>query len=247
MKLMLSSLYINRTVCFSLSKADTLKQKLITIFNTMSKHKKYGELHSHEQFIHSCEKQKQQEYGVEMGTLANDHCRKNLQIAYRANQKEIINLTKHLTRTKKVEQNITSVKESLQTLSTRLQQKERKCWSIVEKINDILPKVLQKRSLTKKLDRAFHNFNTASVLKCVMKITHFSIIVFLYLNLRWKCSIEINFSFKMLMSLKTDSDELRVLVVESSDVMRQFLTETSNLRIEGSLDSDQRRLQPDIT
>lgn len=52
---------------------------------------------------------------------------------------------------------------------------------------------------------------------------------------------------KELLSLKSDSNELKQLVVESGNVMNQFLTETSNLRIEGSLDSDQRRYPPDDT
>ncbi|KAL3852397.1 hypothetical protein ACJMK2_016048, partial [Sinanodonta woodiana] len=40
---------------YCLSKAENLKQKVIGVMTIMMKHRKYGELHSHEKFIHQCE------------------------------------------------------------------------------------------------------------------------------------------------------------------------------------------------
>ncbi|XP_060598323.1 serine/threonine-protein kinase TBK1-like isoform X3 [Ruditapes philippinarum] len=249
-----------------LSKAETLKNKIASVSATMVKHRKYGDLHSHEKFIHKCEKQKLQEYNMFMWSLAVEHCKKNVQNVYRSTQREMGNLTKHLTRTKKVEQNISSVKDSLLQLSDRLKQKEEKCRSIVEKITKLLEKTLvdckgrfkmsplaasdvrsqppgaettaqakyepirselsMQESVTSESDSSGREGSTKPKRQRTMLLDKLT---------------------KELMSLKTDSDELRQLVVESGDVMQQFLSETSNLRIEGSLDSDQRRLHPDDT
>ena len=40
----------------SKSKVENLKQKITTVAGIMSKHRKYRDLHSHEEFIHKCEK-----------------------------------------------------------------------------------------------------------------------------------------------------------------------------------------------
>lgn len=44
------------TIFYSLSKAEYLKEKISLVNSTMVKHKKYRDLHEHEQFIHTCEK-----------------------------------------------------------------------------------------------------------------------------------------------------------------------------------------------
>ena len=41
---------------FSKSKVESLMVKISNIAGIMSKHRKYRELHSHEEFIHKCEK-----------------------------------------------------------------------------------------------------------------------------------------------------------------------------------------------
>ncbi|XP_045164555.2 serine/threonine-protein kinase TBK1-like isoform X2 [Mercenaria mercenaria] len=248
-----------------LSKAETFKSKIAGVSATMVKHRKYGDLHSHEQFIHKCEKQKLQEYTMFMWSLALEHCRKNLQNCFRSTQREMGNLTKHLTRTKKVEQNISSVKESLVQLSDRLKQKEEKCRGIVERITKLLEKTLVKGKGKKISPLAIGDIRGQPPGAETQEQVGYEPIRS-ELHMQESVTSESDSSgregsstpkrqrtvlldklTRELLSLKTDSDELKKLVVESGDVMQKFLSETSNLRIEGSLDSDQRRLQPDDT
>lgn len=249
------------------SKADTFKHKIASVSATMSKHRKYGDLHSHEQFIHKCEKQKLQEYTMYMWSLSTEHCTRNLQTCFKSSLRELGNLIKHLTRTKKVEQNITSVKDSLAQLSEKLFQKETKCRGIIERIKTLLEKTLGNKAKTKPSPLATCDMknipvgNNEAVLTTRSEGIRPELPSQESVNIAPGQSSARDYSStpkrqrtelldkltRELLSLKTDSDELKNLVVESGAVMKQFLSETSSLKIEGSLDSDQRRIGPDDT
>ncbi|KAL4226441.1 hypothetical protein ACF0H5_014424 [Mactra antiquata] len=245
------------------SKAESLKQKIMSVSSTMVKHRKYGDLHSHEHFIHKCEKQRLQEFGMTLTSLANDHCKRNLQNSVKSTVQELGNLTKHLTRTRKVEQNISTVRDSLAQLSEKLSLKEDRCRGIVEKLNEILEALLAKgkasslgRGHTPGAEGKTQFYGEAIRPELRSDLPTRESVPRPGSDFYTKDSSStpkrqrtelLDKLTRELMSLKTDSDELKHLVAESGEVMKLFLSETSNLHIEGSLDSDQRRFVPDDT
>ncbi|XP_052284351.1 serine/threonine-protein kinase TBK1-like isoform X2 [Dreissena polymorpha] len=218
-----------------LTKAESFKQKLQSVYSLMTRHKQYGDLHPHEKFIHYCEKQKQHSIGVLMASLVSQHCRHNLNTTFSDSQKEFGNLTKHLTRTKKVELNICSVKDSLQTLSSKLSEKEGKCRHIVERVISIVRSSLSNRkpsvgTLISLRNEEGYISRSGAGPSSSYEPEHSPRAKKQRTDILDRLTSELR-------SLQSDSEELKSLVEESSEVMKQFLTETSNLRIEGSLDS----------
>ncbi|KAK3587551.1 hypothetical protein CHS0354_004837 [Potamilus streckersoni] len=103
------------------SKANNIKQKIVAVMDTFRRHKQYGSLHPHEEFIHRCERKKLQDLCSQLLSMTKHHCLGNLQTIFDVAVKETGLLTKHLLRAKKVEQNIRAVIESQELLSNNLE------------------------------------------------------------------------------------------------------------------------------
>lgn len=235
---------------YCLHKAEHLKQKTVTVSTLMVKHKRYGRLHPHESFIHKCEKEKLQEYVTELWSLTKEHCIKNLEQCYQRAQKEIGNLTKHFVRTKKVDQNMKVVREGQQQLSTKLDETEKKCSSIVNKLISlsthdagfkevgVVPKSHCERSLGEGAE-AKPSFSSTSAIQTAYQGTRSNGPSFP----KRPRTMMLDKLSQELESLQDDSEKLKELVKENSDFMKRFLMETSSLQIEGSLDSDHSKMQ----
>ncbi|OWF35119.1 serine/threonine-protein kinase TBK1-like isoform X2 [Mizuhopecten yessoensis] len=113
-------------------KSSYLVTLLTEIWTMFTKHRKQRTLLTEEEFIHNTQKLKSQEYSARLLSILEGHCRINVIQTYDVTTKQISLLLKNLQRTKKVDQNIRSVKDCRVKLSERIGKMEIECKKIAD-------------------------------------------------------------------------------------------------------------------
>ncbi|KAH3816283.1 inhibitor of nuclear factor kappa-B kinase subunit epsilon-like [Dreissena polymorpha] len=103
-----------------LTKMGHLRQGIAAVSSTFSKHRKYSDLHAHEEFIHKCEREKLENSLIPVIELYQSHCVKNLTKVHHWSSRNISVFLKHLARSVKVETNVRCVTDCLDQMNEKL-------------------------------------------------------------------------------------------------------------------------------
>ncbi|XP_052782230.1 serine/threonine-protein kinase TBK1-like isoform X2 [Mya arenaria] len=103
-----------------LTKIGHLRQGIQAVSSTFSKHKKYGSLHPHEEFIHKTEREKLEDLCVRTVDLYQSHCVCNLKTVHKGSHRVTSILLKHMVRGTKVESNLKCVRDCLEQIDEKL-------------------------------------------------------------------------------------------------------------------------------
>ncbi|XP_053378438.1 serine/threonine-protein kinase TBK1-like isoform X2 [Mercenaria mercenaria] len=136
-----------------LSRVEHIRQGIQTVSSTFSKHKKYGELHPHEKFIHKVEREKLEDLCVKIVSLFQGHCLDNLKRVHNAVNKQLSVLLKHLTRAGKVETNIKCVVECQTQINEKLDKMDERYNSVSELLKTNAKDILENPSVVSKMAR----------------------------------------------------------------------------------------------
>lgn len=117
-----------------MQKAEYINSKVCDIHLVFLRHKKQRILPEEESFGHEADRAKLMDLCVQIVSLLQSHCLLNLTRVYNVVGKQISLLLKNLQRTKKVEQNITSVTECCEKLSKRMERMETECKDLSSKL-----------------------------------------------------------------------------------------------------------------
>lgn len=121
-----------------MQKAEYINSKVCDIHLVFLRHKKQRILPEEERFGHEADRSKLMDLCVQIVSLLQSHCLLNLTRVYNVVGKQISLLLKNLQRTKKVEQNITSVTECCEKLSKRMERMEKECRDISSKLIPVM-------------------------------------------------------------------------------------------------------------
>lgn len=121
-------------------KSSHLSTKIYEIYRTFAEHRKKRYLSPEEEFTHRSDRGRMQQFINQLEYVMNDHCMKNTAKMHQVTNKQIAMLIKHLIRTGKVDQNIKSVLDCQSKLSLRMEQMERRCTDILNRLKtEIIP------------------------------------------------------------------------------------------------------------
>ncbi|KAJ8302294.1 hypothetical protein KUTeg_021281 [Tegillarca granosa] len=130
-----------------LQKAKHLCATIIEIENVFQKHRKQQrDLSSNEQQNHAGDRLRLTEVCVKLISVSQGHCLQNYQQVYRVVMKQAGLLMKNVQRTKKVEQNITSVVECQEKLSARVDRMQGDCNELQSEFTRILQEQISQQS-----------------------------------------------------------------------------------------------------
>ncbi|XP_061195417.1 serine/threonine-protein kinase TBK1-like [Saccostrea echinata] len=134
--------------CFQ--KAEYISSKVCDIHHVFLRQKKQRILPEEESFGHEADRSKLMDLCVQIVSLLQSHCLLNLTKVYNVVGKQISLLLKNLQRTKKVEQNITSVTECCEKLSKRMGKMEKECKEVSAKLSPVIQLILQNSHISTK-------------------------------------------------------------------------------------------------
>ncbi|XP_055999625.1 serine/threonine-protein kinase TBK1-like isoform X3 [Ostrea edulis] len=117
-------------------KADHLCSKIQEISAAFSKDRKQKTLSPEADYVHEADRMRIQDLCVQLVSLLQGHCLRNLSRTYSVVGKQIGLLLKNVQRTKKVEQNISSVNDCREKLSNRIDKMDRECLSLSEQAKE---------------------------------------------------------------------------------------------------------------
>lgn len=121
-------------------KASHLCSKIYEIYRTFADHRKKRYLSPEEEFTHRSDRSRMQQFIDQLENVMNDHCMKNTAKMHQVTNKQIAMLIKHLIRTGKVDQNIKSVLDCQSKLSLRMEQMERRCTDLLDRLkSEVIP------------------------------------------------------------------------------------------------------------
>ncbi|XP_078339559.1 serine/threonine-protein kinase TBK1-like isoform X1 [Crassostrea virginica] len=117
-------------------KAEHLCSKIQEISDAFSKDRKQRTLGPELEYVHEADRMRIQDLCVQLVSLLQGHCLRNLSRSYSVVGKQIGLLIKNVQRTKKVEQNIASVNDCLEKLSNRIDKMDKECLTLVEQARE---------------------------------------------------------------------------------------------------------------
>ncbi|XP_062602166.1 serine/threonine-protein kinase TBK1-like [Saccostrea cucullata] len=117
-------------------KAEHLCRKIEEISTAFTKDRKQKTLCPEEEYVHESDRIRIQDLCVQLVSLLQGHCLRNLSRTYSVVGKQIGLLLKNVQRTKKVEQNIASVSDCREKLSNRIDKMDRECLSLAEQAKE---------------------------------------------------------------------------------------------------------------
>lgn len=117
-------------------KAEHLCSKIQEISSAFSKDRKQRTLCPELEYVHVSDRMRIQDLCVQLVSLLQGHCLRNLMRSYSVVGKQIGLLLKNVQRTKKVEQNISSVNDCLEKLSNRIDKMDKECLSLAEQAKE---------------------------------------------------------------------------------------------------------------
>ncbi|XP_062604838.1 uncharacterized protein LOC134266636, partial [Saccostrea cucullata] len=119
-----------------MQKAEHLCRKIEEISTAFTKDRKQKTLCPEEEYVHESDRIRIQDLCVQLVSLLQGHCLRNLSRTYSVVGKQIGLLLKNVQRTKKVEQNIASVSDCREKLSNRIDKMDRECLSLAEQAKE---------------------------------------------------------------------------------------------------------------
>ncbi|KAL3852400.1 hypothetical protein ACJMK2_016051 [Sinanodonta woodiana] len=195
-------------------KANNIKEKIISITGTFRRHRQYGSLHPHEEFIHGCERKKLHDLCNQLLFMKERHCLVNLQLIFDVAVKETGLLTKHLLRAKKVEQNIRAVIESQEQLSKSLEKFQdefrRKTEELKRKLLELNKEMEGPNGTTTSGDNPCLNLENARNVETTRTPSLIT---------------QLNHELQM---LRDDTVRLQDLVLENTDILQRFLAKAKD-------------------